>query len=315
MRKTGIRATICATSIVCAIFSVDVQAQTPGATRDRWGLTDAEWLLLTGGELRQIAGFPAKALQILSAAQAGDSKAAALMAGAYAVGVGVPIDPDKSLQWAKTAAAKNIAYANFALSRDYDEGRGTPVNKTEAQRFMKLAAEGGYAPAKVNYAWSLIENGANEGPDADAGRRIMQSAADAGQPQAIRTMDIWQWNDRFVEAARGMPLWKDGRGLLRGHGDIMMAQHPCRTFIGSAQYSGRWIIDWSQTRAYRGTKGELELVGVIRVVDINQSSRVFGFFEFEGASRNLERSRANFRQMREAGDELYARCSTAAADG
>jgi hypothetical protein len=119
-------------------------------------------------------------------------------------------------------------------------------------------------------------------------------------------MEIWKFNDEFVEAGEGMPLWKDASGLLSGHGRLW-AYHPCRTSVVGTK-GGRWTIDWTQTRG-TSFKGQIEFVGKIVAHHRNKSSNVFGFFEFEGASRDLNRSRRNFAAMKSAADDLYLYCS------
>lgn len=194
----------------------------------------------------------------------------------------------------------------------YNNGNITPLDKREGQRWMVKAADAGYALAKFYAGLSLVEDASGNGttqPDPIAARQYIESAAADGIPEAAKLAEVWKYNEAFIDAARGMPLWKDGRGLLRGHGDQIYAWHPCRTDILSDR-GGRWTIDWTQTQTYGGESGTVEFVGVIWVHEVNQSSKVFGFFENEAASRNLERSRANFQKIKEMGDLLHLRCTT-----
>lgn len=297
---------------VTCLPATPAQAQNTTQSVDEWGLTPRNWLVMDGPGLRAAAGIPASLPRVRAAAEKGDAKAAALLGSAYVVGAGVPKDYVEARRWITIAADQGVPFSLFSLAAMYNNGHIQPLDKAEGRRWMVKSADAGFAWAKFYAGLALIEDASGNGlsqPDPVAGRRYIEGASADGIPQAIKLTEIWGFNEQFVEAARGMPLWKDGRGLLSGHGDQMYAWHPCRTDVIS-DAGGRWTIDWLQTRTIGGSQGTVEFVGAIWVHAVNQSSKVFGFFEYEGASRNLERSRANFRTIKEMGDLLHQRCTS-----
>lgn len=285
--------------------------QTQATGVDQWGLTSQDWLRMNGPSLRAAAGMPASLPKVRAAAARGDAKAAALLGSALVVGAGVPKDYVEAERWLRQSASGGVPFAFFSLAAMYNNGNILPLNKAEGHRWMVKAADAGFSVAKFYAGLRLVEDAAGNSPaqpDRIAARRYIDEAAAEGVPEALKLTEAWSYNEAFIEAARGMPLWKDGRGVLRGHGDRMYAWHPCRTDVLSDS-GGRWTIDWVQTRTYGAARGTVEFVGVIWVHQVNQSSKVFGFFENEAASRNLERSRTNFLKIKEMGDALYRRCS------
>lgn len=309
----GSKSTIFLSALMLAASPACVPEQAQAQTQavDEWGLTPQDWRLMNGPTLRATAGIPGSLPKVRAAAERGDTKAAALLGSAYVVGAGVPKDFAEAQRWLKIAADSGVPFGLFSLAAMYNNSQILPVNKEEGQRWMVKAADAGFAIAKFYAGLRLIEDASGNGvtqPDPIKGRNYIEAAAVDGVPEANKLMEVWSYNDAFIEAARGMPLWKDGRGLLSGHGDRMYAWHPCRTDVISDK-GGRWTIDWLQTQTYGGAKGTVEFVGVIWVHSVNQSSKVFGFFEYEGASQDLERSRANFRQIKEMGDLLHQRCT------
>lgn len=288
------------------------QAQAQAAATDEWGLTPQDWLRMNGPSIRAAAGLPSSLPRVRAAAARGDAKAAALLGSALVVGAGVAKDYAEAERWLRQAANSGLPFAYFSLAAMYNNGNILPLDKEEGHRWMVKAADAGYGLAKFYAGLRLVEDASGDGtkqPDPIAARNYIEGAAADGVPEATALIEIWAYNEAFIEAARGMPLWKDGRGLLRGHGDRMYAWHPCRTDVISDS-GGRWTIDWLQTQTYGGARGTVEFVGVIWVHEVAQSSKVFGFFENEAASRNLARSRANFQTIKEMGDKLHQGCTS-----
>lgn len=307
-----------ASLLLSAMFlvAVPIGAATPAhaqtASVDEWGLSPQDWLRKNGPALRAAAGIPGALPKIRASAARGDAKAAALLGSSLVVGAGVEKNYFEAERWLRQAADGGVPFAYFSLAAMYNNGNIRPLDKDEGQRWMVKAADAGYSFAKFYAGLRLVEDASGDGtkqPDPIAARSYIEGAAADGIPEALKLTEAWTYNETFIDAARGMPLWKDGRGLLRGHGDRMYAWHPCRTDIVSHS-GGRWTIDWTQTQTYGGARGTVEFVGVIWVHAVSQSSKVFGFFENEAASRDLERSRANFRKIKEMGDLLHIRCTT-----
>lgn len=286
------------------------QAQTAGI--DEWGLTPQDWLRMDGPSLSTAAGIPGSLPRVRAAAAHGDTKAAALLGSALVVGAGVAKDYVEAERWLGRSAHSGLPFAYFSLGAMYNNGNIAPLNKAEGQRWMVKAADAGFSIVKFYAGLRLVEDASGDGtnqPDPIAARRYIEDAVADGVPEAAKLTEVWTFNEAFIDVARGMPLWKDGRGLMRGHGDQMDAWHPCRTDILSDR-GGRWTIDWTQTQTNGGARGTVEFVGVIWVHEVNQSSKVFGLFENEAASRNLGRSRANFQKIKEMGNLLHLRCTT-----
>ena len=61
----------------------------------------------------------------------------------YENGTGTAVNKTEAFRWYKKAAEQGIAIAQYNLARCYEDGIGTEINKTEAFRWYKAAAEQG----------------------------------------------------------------------------------------------------------------------------------------------------------------------------
>ena len=89
----------------------------------------------------------------------------------------------------REAAAKGDGLALFEIGARYTEGRGVPVNLTEASKWYKLAADMGFAPAQYRLA-NFYEKGT--GVERDVGRALTwyQMAAEQGNASAMHNLAV-----------------------------------------------------------------------------------------------------------------------------
>ena len=82
-------------------------------------------------------------------AEKGDAEAQLLLAFAYYdKGDGVPRDIAEAVKWLRNAAEQGYAAAQYALGNACYNGHGVPKDGTEAVNWFRKAAEQGYAPAQ-----------------------------------------------------------------------------------------------------------------------------------------------------------------------
>jgi hypothetical protein len=66
----------------------------------------------------------------------------------YYNGEGTPVNKAEAFKWYKKAAEQGEANAQNNLAFMYNKGEGTPVNKAEALKWYNKAAEQGFELAK-----------------------------------------------------------------------------------------------------------------------------------------------------------------------
>ena len=66
------------------------------------------------------------------------------------LGEGLPKDNKEALKWLRMAAEQGYAEAQRNLGRAYDNGYGVPIDNVEAVKWFLMAAEQGLAAAQAN---------------------------------------------------------------------------------------------------------------------------------------------------------------------
>lgn len=220
-------------------------------SRDQWGLTDRDWLTMGGPQLRAAVGFPAAFPRVLAAAQAGDPKAAALLAGAYAAGAGTPVDQGEGFRWAKAAADAGLPLGYYVLALKYRDGTGTAPDLRLQGQLLAKAVDAGVRPAKVQLAVIAVSLETQALVLTPYKRRtLLQEAVDEGDPDASKFLRILDANIQLAKDLEGLPVWKDGRGLIGNHVEVALAVHPCVTVI-KAENGPIWSVAWGATSVQR----------------------------------------------------------------
>ena len=267
------------------------QAKAPAPpARDAWGLTPRDWLMKPPAELRAAAGFPLAAPRVLAAAQAGDAKAAALIAGAYAVGAGVPVNDAEGARWARFAADRGVPLGQFALAQRYRDGNGVQNDLRQMGAWMRKAADQGHTPAKIDLATLPPSLEVREiYPGWIASREMLREVAAAGDTKVQPFLRMYDTNERLSKVLSGMPIWKDGEHLVGWHAEYAMPMHPCTTMIRSEKGSV-WTIVWAGMKVYRPQATSIVFEGPVMkenplFVSINSNSvpltRLLGFVLLE----------------------------------
>lgn len=85
---------------------------------------------------------------LLQRGERGDPEAQHILGERYLVGVGTEPDYVEALKWLTLAAQQNYAPAKSSLAQMYLSGRGVEQDRAEAMRLLKEAEQQGYAPAR-----------------------------------------------------------------------------------------------------------------------------------------------------------------------
>jgi hypothetical protein len=135
---------------------------------------------------RERAGDFAGALALMKPfAEAGNTRAAAVVGTALLFGRGVPADPDAARKWLEIAAKDGWVDVLFTLGVMHDKGIGVPRDPVAAAKWWLLAADQRDPQAQLNlgiYAW----NAENAPRDAKSACEWWERAADNGNENALR---------------------------------------------------------------------------------------------------------------------------------
>lgn len=284
-------------------------AQSTFASRDAWGITAAQWVRLSGPELRPLAGLPGSAPQILAAAERGDPHAMALISSAYATGAGVSKNPSEALRWAQRAADTGLPFGIHVLALDYFYGTGVAVdhrrylellrkaadagsilaaaeyaqalftgehtakNFAAAKPYAKIGAEGGNAKSKMLYGTLLFDRSLPGADPVSAAKWVRASASD-GFPfarQAARALDL---QDDISQSAARLFVSSFGNSLVGAHTLSARPEDPCvtRLVVDHNGATGVFLINWQETSVATAGDSFLNLTGAIQ----NGTDRVGG---------------------------------------
>jgi len=133
---------------------------------------------------RERAGDLAGSVALLKPlAEAGNSRAAAVVGTALVYGRGVPADPVAGRKWLEAAAKDGWVDALFTLGVVFDKGLGVPRDPEAAAKWWQLAADQRDPQAQLNlgiYAW----NAENSRRDVKAACTWWKRAANNGSERA-----------------------------------------------------------------------------------------------------------------------------------
>jgi TPR repeat protein len=115
----------------------------------------------------------------LDKVNAGDPWAQNELGEMYEIGVGVPEDDRKAVEWYKKAAEQGYADGQYNLGRMYEIGRGIPKNLKKAVELYKKAAEQGNADAQNDLGFAY-EYGKGVAVDYKQALRWYQKALEQG---------------------------------------------------------------------------------------------------------------------------------------
>lgn len=303
-------ALVAGTCAIAATAMADhAAAQAAPASRDAWGITAAQWVRLSGPELRPLAGLPGSAPRILAAAERGDPHAMALISSAYATGVGVPKNPSEALRWAQRAADTGLPFGIHVLALDYFYGTGVSVdhrrylellrkaadagsilaaseyaqalftgeftakNFAAAKPYARIGAEGGNAKSKMLYGTLLFDRSL-PGADPVAGAKWIRASASDGfafARQAARALDL---QDDISATAAKLFVSNFGNALVGAHTLSARAEDPCvtRIVVDHRGAMGVFLVNWQETSVASADDSFLNLTGTI----LNGTDRVGG---------------------------------------
>lgn len=158
-----------------------------------WGLTENDLSRLPATTLLKKAGMPNRMQEMQRMAEAGDKIAQYLMGAAFELGIGMPRDPAKKVEWLSKAAHQGVTRARVALAIARIMGQGMPQNTSAGWAELYAYASSGNPIAE--YVASLL---VLQGIEDDNGNRVqlrylmpppaalamLTRAAEAGMPYA-----------------------------------------------------------------------------------------------------------------------------------
>lgn len=289
-------------------------------TVDRWNLSDADWLVLTGPELRRKAGLPQNIAAIIREAKAGDVKAAVLLSGAYATGAGVQKNPQEGMRWAKVAADAGLPFGLFTYGQYFRNGVGVTADYRKAAQLYKSAYQKGVRATAVEYA-TLPAFAETKGilPIYTEQIDLLEQARDDNSPLASEFLDIFSLQEEFSKIIDGMPMWKTSRGLLSGHVEFALPLNACTTVIRTTR-GGSYTLLWNlgyKGRNPQSTSFVIEgriMAGSSSIQSINgphDGTWELGVFLKENnTSFTPPETRAKFARLSTLANQLSSKCVT-----
>jgi hypothetical protein len=247
--------------------------------KDRWGLTDEDWKTRNGPGLRARMGFPKNVAEVLAEAKKDDPKAMAILAGAYATGIGVQKNPQESDRLALRASQAGLpfghfvaglmfldqersggpdpgtaehyflkavdaghAYAAYTLSVHYGNGKVLPRDADKAGKFLRQAADGGVAEAQTEAAIPMFLD------DPFEALALLEHAEAQGEPRAGALMGLVRQQNAWNRKAEQLFLASVGNSLVGAWTTSGIVAAPCvsQLFVQSGQrVSSLWIV-WQE---------------------------------------------------------------------
>ncbi|UIP07760.1 hypothetical protein LY632_05005 [Erythrobacter sp. SDW2] len=289
-------------------------------TLDRWNLSDADWLVLTGPELRRKAGLPENIAAVIREAKGGDAKAAALLSGAYATGVGVQKNPQEGLRWAKVAADAGLPFGLFVYGQYFRNGIGVTADYRQAAQLYAIAYQKGVRATAVEYATlPAFSETKDILPIYTDQIDMLEQARDDQAPLAAEFLEIFALQEEFGKIIDGMPMWKTSRGLLSGHVDFALPLNACTTVIrttGGTRFTLLWNLGY-KGRNPQSTSFVLEgriMAGSSSSQSINgphDGTWELGVFLKEtNTSFTPSETRAKFARLSTLANQLSSKCVT-----
>jgi TPR repeat protein len=121
--------------------------------------------------------------EVIAKVEQGDARAQAMLAQAYGLGHGVPLDYNKAFNLAEKSASAGDPEGQGFLSYLYSMGFGVDKDEKKAFKWMEKAAKQG--SPKAQYALGVFyENGHGVKPDSDKAKQWFEKAAAQGYTAA-----------------------------------------------------------------------------------------------------------------------------------
>lgn len=142
----------------------------------------------------------------LKAAELGDADGQAQMAYLYLLGVGIERNFDKGIAWLHKAIKQKNIYGYYVAAMAYLKGLGVKQNGATAYKFMRQAAEGGYADAQYELGIMLFEGKSffnNIPQNFDEALRWLEQAMERGNKEAAEIMQLFIEDERDAELISG----------------------------------------------------------------------------------------------------------------
>jgi hypothetical protein len=191
------------------------------------------------------------AVAALSAsAEAGDARAAQLLADMYASGRGVGVDPGVAFRWRQRAAEVGDPGAQFVIALQYLNGSGVPRNPGAAAFWLEKSAMQDHPNAALELGLMLLEgNGVTRNPP--QGLTWIRRAADQGLFDAQQVLaNVYQRGEAGVAkdadaASRWEGVAKQNAQVGRQINQSVMQQQDAiavarNTYYYSPAYSYPW---------------------------------------------------------------------------
>lgn len=118
--------------------------------------------------------------------------AQAALGGAYLEGRLVPEDFPAAWKWLRAAADQGLAFAQHYLGRAFANGWGTRADPGAAVRWFQAAATNNYPPAWLSLGLLTLRGQGGLAPNPAAALKLIQQAADAGDPGAQTELGFMQ---------------------------------------------------------------------------------------------------------------------------
>ena len=137
--------------------------------------------------------------EIKNKAEKGDPSSQCIVGEAFYFGFnGFPINKNEAVKWYRRAAEQGIAEAEYNLANCYHNGEGVKTNEVEARKWWRQAAEQNSKEAQFNLGISY-EFGIGIPSDLQEAVKWYQKAADQGIDQAQYNLGNMYFNGHGVE--------------------------------------------------------------------------------------------------------------------
>ena len=136
----------------------------------------------------------------------------------YYQGRGAPLDYTEAAKWYRMAAEQGSADAQYTLGLMYRLGRGVPRDDAEAAKWYRMAAEQGDADAQYNLGF-MYGKGQGVPQDYTEAVKWYRRAAEQGSADAQHNLDFMRVGERA--AVEMVADWMTKHGYATGHGDTI----------------------------------------------------------------------------------------------
>lgn len=166
-------------------YELCTQADKQGDLNARYYLANfySDGMGVTQNKEQGSALFRAVLTEFRSRANQGDLISQGRLGWMYQNGKGVPLNDTEAARWFRKAAEQGEAYAQNNLGVMYQYGKGVSQNDTEAVRWYRKAVEQGYARAQYNLGW-MFKNGNGVSQSDTEAVRWWRKAAEQGNAKA-----------------------------------------------------------------------------------------------------------------------------------